>query len=185
MTGFRAAAWGAALGILLALTIACSSPEPVPVPAAPASAAPAQHTVADLCAALLAYFRGDLGVVDLQPAPEHDLSTPLRIAGRCVVAAGSERVGSISITPAPNADRTEVETPLYQRLEGVSGRGWVSDVRPYGPLTFLLYDNESRVSLFVYESAARTATGPLALTDDQVRRTAEFGFEVARTLASG
>ncbi|WP_067649114.1 hypothetical protein [Nocardia harenae] len=84
-----------------------------------------------------------------------------------------------------NADESEIDTPGYLRLEGVSGRAWISDLRPAASLGLLLLDSESWVSLRVDETAARTTTGPLTLTDDQVRRTAEFGFTVARTLASG
>lgn len=184
MNSVRTARWGSALGMLLAVMTACATPEPaLPTVAPPPS--PAEHTVGELCTALLEFFRDDLGVVDLRIDPEHDLSTSLRGAGRCYVATGPDRVGSVVFSHEANADQAEIDTPGFQRLEGVSGRAWISDPRPHAPLALQLLDSESRVTIRVIEPAARTATGPLTLTDEQIRRTAEFGFEVARTLASG
>ncbi|MGY4102832.1 hypothetical protein ACW2Q0_25220 [Nocardia sp. R16R-3T] len=175
----------AAVGaVVLALSAACTESTPAPAPTAAQSVptTPAAFTLQDMCNALSSFFANDLMVQDLRIKADDDLGKVIYGSGGCSVEANSEMVAYASIAFVGNPSTTWNPTPMMKPISGTSEPTWIFDGRPYGLIDIITRNNEREGVIQISEDHARTPSGRLALTDEQLLRVAEFCIGLTRHL---
>ncbi|MBH0781886.1 hypothetical protein [Nocardia bovistercoris] len=165
-----------------ALSTACTDLTQAPVTATPTSAVFAVATVQDMCDALSNFFTGTLAVQDVDIRPADDPKSAIYGSGACSLETGPDMVarGSISLVDDSGANWTP--GPTTKAMNGTSQPAWLFDGRPYGLIEITVRDADRQGILQIHQEHARTADGPLALTDTQLHEVAEFCIRMTRYL---
>jgi hypothetical protein len=138
--------------------------------------------VQDMCNALSSFFANDLMVQDLRIRADDDLGTAIYGSGACFVDANSEMVAYASIALVKNSSTTWTPSPMMKPISGTSEPTWIFDTRPWGLAEITTRTNEREGVIQISEEHARTPTGRLSLTDEQLRHVAEFCIGLTRYL---
>ncbi|MEV4126703.1 hypothetical protein [Nocardia sp. NPDC049707] len=135
-----------------------------------------------MCNALSRYFANDLMVQDLEIKADDDLGKTIYGFGACSVEANSEMVARASISLNKNPSTTWTPAPMMNPISGTSEPTWIFDTRPWGLVQIDTRSNEREGRIQINEEHARTPSGRLSLTDEQLRRVAEFCIGLTRYL---
>ncbi|WP_433726065.1 hypothetical protein ACQP0C_32105 [Nocardia sp. CA-129566] len=100
-------------------------------------------------------------------------------SGNCYVDSDSAWVGWVAFSRNEYGDPTPKD-PTFHPMNGTSAPVWIRNTRPDGLIGLITQSDGCNVTIQINQESTTTSSGPLRMTEEQLRQTAELSIRLSR-----